>query len=95
MSLIEPNNQDKNKFKDPKAERQRIIKFLKFILNYITIISKVHYENTDKNIRDIIRESDLSPIKEIKEQELHIMEIASFDSTIDYIHLLYQYLNII
>lgn len=84
MSLIEPNNQDKNKFKDPKAERQRIIKFLKFILNYITKISKVHYENTDKNIRDIIRESDLFPIKEIKEQELHIMEIASFDSTIDY-----------
>ena len=82
MSIIESDNAQ-NTFKVSLLKMEDIIQYLKFILNYIQKICKIYYD-TNKNIPDIIKESDLSPLKNISQQELHIMEIATFDKTIDY-----------
>ena len=84
MSLIEPNNFCKNNNIVSEAQRKKIIQYLKFIFNYITKICKLHFENINKNILDIIKESDLSSLKEINEKPLHIMKIASFDNINDF-----------
>lgn len=79
MSLIETNNKDKKK----SEERGKIVRYLKFIFNFVAKICQDIFE-TYKNLRDIIQENDLLPLKEIIPQKSRIMKITSFDKTEEY-----------